>query len=189
MLYAIITVVIAITVGIIVGIYNQDWSDGILSWISSLCIGILFMLIPIAIVSDYCSYENKPELYDVIETVNTYDLVAIKDNTSINGSIHGSKYLFGGSIYGEINSSMSYSYMIKTDQGLKMCTLPCNSCYIVETDTDRPKVVIKSKVEYKVKSNFYKDWLLVDDYTDTNQTAVFYIPTGSIEYEYNIDLR
>jgi hypothetical protein len=109
------------------------------------------------------------------EWVPTYEdkLYAISDN----GSIVGRFYLGGG----YVNSNLRLYYMVKQNEGFRLYYANDWQSTIIETE-NTPKVVIYS--------GRYKNKILRDmAFSNHADHFKFYIPKGSINYQFNIDLK
>ena len=105
----------------------------------------------------------------------TKELYALQDNNEISGSF------FLGS--GRIDEEMYYVYIVKEDRGKQIQTLEidANEIYL-NNSTDTPTLDIYSK-------DFKYEWMYWFAMPKIGYEYVFNIPSGSIDYEYNIDLK
>lgn len=99
---------------------------------------------------------------------NTYDIVSLKDTGS------GSKYLFGSAY----NDKLIYRYMVATDEGYETRQVDAKQTLVIYDDNPRVEE------GYKVYSNPIHRYFSLP-YSCTK----FYVPEGTIEQDYSIDLE
>ena len=110
-----------------------------------------------------------------VDIKETKELYALQDGSEISGSF------FLGS--GRIDEEMHYVYIVKEDRGKQMQTLEIDANEIYLNDNvDTPTLDIYSK-------DFKYEWMYWFAMPGTDCEYVFNIPSGSIDYEYNIDLE
>ena len=110
-----------------------------------------------------------------VDIKETKELYALQDGSEISGSF------FLGS--GRIDEEMYYVYMVKEDKGKQMKTLKIDANNIYLNDNvDTPTLDIYSK-------DFKYEWIYWFAMVGTDCKYVFNIPSGSIDYKYNIDLK
>lgn len=110
-----------------------------------------------------------------VDIKETKALYALQDGSEINGSF------FLGS--GRIDEEMHYVYVVKEDRGKQMQTLEIDENEIYLNDNaDTPTLDIYSK-------DFKYRWMYWFAMPGIDCEYVFNIPSGSIDYEYNIDLE
>lgn len=133
----------------------------------SICVGSMILFIIIS-----CYFSNMPYKYSN-EPCSIEYIVALKDNSEINGKFSGGRYY----IRGYINEKSYYSYMVKLNNGGMVANkVPSDSTIIYEVDEN-------FRVEWWVKS---KNWLGCKDEV---YYWKIYIPKGSIITDYSIDLE
>ena len=106
------------------------------------------------------------------------NIVALKDNSNINGKIGGGIFVTSG----YINESLYYYCMENTEQGNHMIKIPADKTYIVETNDIKP-YIIKQLNKYVDKRQY--SWLLATD----EEKYIIYVPKGTIDTNYKIDLE
>ena len=111
----------------------------------------------------------KPVSYTQTET----PLIALKDNSTINGS-----FFLG---CGNVDSKTQYSYAVDTEFGIEIRTLSENNKIYFKYDKGAP-ALIKSEPVYSTLA----EWLSAPWY---DPIYTFRIPEGSIINEYQIDLE
>ena len=111
----------------------------------------------------------EPVSYTQTET----PLVALKDNSAINGS-----FFLG---CGNVGSETQYSYAIDTEFGIEIKTLSANEKIYFKYDEGTP-ALIKSEPVYSTLA----EWLSVPY---DRPIYTFRIPEGSIINEYQVDLE
>lgn len=110
-----------------------------------------------------------------VDIKETKELYALQDNNEISGSF------FLGS--GRIDEEMYYVYIVKEDKGKQIQTLEIDANEIYLNDsTDTPTLDIYSK-------DFKYEWMYWFAMPKIGYEYVFNIPSGSIDYEHNIDLK
>ena len=111
----------------------------------------------------------EPVSYTQTET----PLIALKDNSTINGS-----FFLG---CGNVDSKTQYSYAVDTEFGIEIRTLSENNKIYFKYDEVAP-ALIKSEPVYSTLA----EWLSILCY---DPIYTFMIPEGSIINEYQIDLE
>lgn len=114
-----------------------------------------------------CFFE--PVSYTQTET----PLIALKDNSTINGS-----FFLG---CGSVGSETQYSYAVNTEFGIEIKTLPADEKIYFKYDEGTP-ALITSKPVYSTLA----EWISIPD---DPTIYTFRIPKGSIINEYEIDLE
>lgn len=104
---------------------------------------------------------------------NETELVALKDNLSVEGS-----FFLGSGSFGE---EMKYYYCVNTDWGYKVKSIDADRAYIRETTTEKPS----KKVYGSVPTGQFASFALC---LDDNKT-VFCVPPGSVLKNHKIDLE
>lgn len=111
------------------------------------------------------NYPEKPQSIEYI--------IALSDNSEINGVIYGSRY----AVRGYFNEILYYSYMVKLkDGGAKANKIQAENTTVYETDND-------FRVEWYTASKEF--WGMKQEYTYWK----LYVPKGSIANEFSIDLQ
>ena len=140
----------------------------ILGGLKSIIVTILLGAICFSIISVEADIQTVP-------SSNT-QLYALQDSNSVQGTF------FMGC--GSIDGSMKYTYLIKDGDAFQLKTINTNGVNIKETDSE-PHIVF-----YK---NVYKNpkvaWWVGDVPIIDNPNPEIYIPKGTIEYGFNIDLK
>jgi len=108
-------------------------------------------------------------------TYNT-DIYALRDNTSVTGSF------FLGS--GNVDSTMKYYYLTKSENGVTMNNINASSVIIVES-FDKPHLEIQKT---RIIDGFWKNQVAFNDIEPIIKTKI-YIPKDSIEYGFSVDLK
>ena len=111
----------------------------------------------------------EPVSYTQTET----PLIALKDNSTINGS-----FFLG---CGNVDSKTQYSYAVDTEFGIEIKTLPTDKKIYFKYDEGAP-ALITSKPVYSTLA----EWLSAPCY---DPIYTFRIPEGSIINEYKVDLE
>ena len=110
-----------------------------------------------------------------VDIKETKELYALQDSNEISGSF------FLGS--GRIDEEMHYVYIVKEDRGKQMQTLKIDTNDIYLNDNvDTPTLDIYSK-------DFKYGWMYWFAVPRGDCEYVFNIPSDSIDYKYNIDLK
>ena len=106
------------------------------------------------------------------ETINTTEIIALKDN--FNGS--GSWFLGSG----HYDNDLYYFYMTETDKGLKPDKIKVSDCYI-KYDNDIPRIVTTEGI---VKDKWWVPWGCI-----VRSETIIYVPYGSISTQILVDLE
>ena len=110
-----------------------------------------------------------------IDVKETKELYALQDSNEISGS-----FFLG---CGRIGEEMHYAYIVKKDKGKQIQTLEIDANEIYLNDNaDAPTLDIYSK-------DFKYEWMYWFAMPTIGYEYVFNIPSGSIDYKYNIDLK
>ena len=158
-------------------VVENCWKDKYSSLGANICATIAFptMLIGAGIIL-WVSIGSIIGLFlPTIDIKETKELYALQDGSEISGSF------FLGS--GCIDEEMYYVYIVKEDRGKQMQTLEIDTNEIYLNDNvNTPTLDIYSK-------DFKYEWMYWFAIPETGYEYVFNIPSGSIDYEYNIDLK
>ena len=163
---------------IMIGMFITGWyldgpMIGFLFAVLAFALGLLFILIPTAIYTDYL-IENATE-YEITE-VSQENIYALQDN----GKIHGSFFLGSGTI-DEVNY---YFYIVEGPMGKSIEQKNIDYCFIDDSlSTDEQPYVSKIYIE---SDNFFAKTCL---FTNKAEVYVFHIPKGAIIENYRIDLE
>lgn len=136
---------------------------------------ISFVILVFSLIAFFCinNHFDKIKYTYPDEPTSIEYITAVKDNSEVNGSIHGGRYYTRG----YINEVSYYSYMIKrNDGGIVSNKVPTSRTTIYEVSDN-------FRVEWYVKT---KKWLGI---TDEIKYWKIYIPEGSVTDDYNIDLE
>ena len=110
-----------------------------------------------------------------VDIKETKELYALQYGSKINGS-----FFLG---CGRIDEEMHYAYIVQKDRGKQIQTLEIDTNDIYLNDsTDTPTLDIYSK-------DFKYEWMYWFAMPKIGYEYVFNIPSGSIDYEHNIDLK
>ena len=110
-----------------------------------------------------------------VDIKETKELYTLQYGSEING-----RFFLG---CGSIDEEMYYVYIVKEDRGKQIQTLEIDANNIYLNDnTDTPTLDIYSK-------DFKYEWMYWFAAPTMGYEYVFNIPSGSIDYEYNIDLE
>ena len=155
---------IFIILGFIIGIfYFEDFFGGFA--------GALIGLIVYGIVGLFigCTLPT-------VEHVNSQNIVALNDSSKIEGA----KYLFSG----YVDEDLVYRYIVETDKGRHIEECKSDDGYLKEGDSDSPYIEIHT---YKFKHDWYY-WFAINVESAENY-SIFYVPSGTVTNEYNVDLQ
>lgn len=153
-----------IILGFIIGVVNEDdFIGGFFGAIVGLILyGIAGLFIGCALPTT--------------EYADTQNIVALNDSSKIEGT----QYLFSG----YIDEEMVYRYVIEADKGKHIEECKADSGYLKEGVTNNPYVEIHT---YKFKHDWYY-WFAINVKSAENYN-VFYVPSGTVTNEYNVDLQ
>ena len=167
MIIAILIALIILVFGIICAISERSFCFAIVGLFAST---MVFMVC--ALISYYIGSE-LPEEENVMQVISSKNIVALKDNS------YGKGRIFLGS--GTINDELYYTYLVDEDHGIKPDTVRASDAFIVISD-GTPRIEFVSSVGFKKKSRYIYA-------TPSKGYWIFYIPEGSVDYTYNIDLE
>lgn len=119
-----------------------------------------------------------PREYDI--NVTSKELVSIVDQTTINGR----SYFMGSGI---INEKMTYFAYYKDSQGFKVQKSYADHSIIRYTDS-QPKIEYHTKVYRKYPKSYRYFGINVDHPRHDFITYVYYVPEGSIQNHFTLDL-
>lgn len=170
-----IFILIAIGIGIWVGIEEYSVGLGIATGLLSVLLALLASLLCCLIVSScYKMPDNTPT-----NIVDTTEIIALHDGSNIEGHISGGIFCTSG----YVDEKPVYTVLTKTDKGLKTKVYEADKTYIQFTK-DKPKVETVVTEATGFWNFFCGDGLL-----DTTG-YIIYIPTNSeIVNDYVIDLE
>lgn len=194
MLYVVFCVAIAVIVFIIsmLSYYNdvgESLGNALVSFLVSamVCVSAYFLIN--VIVCCNIDVEDLP----YVDQSYSMNILALKDNSEDYGDLYGGGKFFLGcgtmTIEGHSGSKMVYTYLKDTPDGVIMCQTDCDKSY-VKTTNEHPKVEIQTGYYVHTVSDFAKTWLwLSDDTFSAKRKTIFYVPEGSICYDYEIDME
>ena len=172
MIYIIIGVIIGLYIAITEG-WLCDWRDICANIIVTIILplgcglfGLLTWLLLGSIIGCFLP---------TVETKETQELYALSDNYEMYGS-----FFLG---CGSIDEEQHYIYIIKENKGKQVKNIEVNdNVYLNDTIEDTPTLdTYITILKY--------DWMYWFAFPSEDKTYVFNIPSGSIDYEYNIDLE
>lgn len=135
-------------------------------------LGSLFVAVVLFLGSTaICSLFAKVE-YDTL--VETKEITALNDDSAISG------HFYLGSGY--VNEKKRYYFFEETDKGKHMDSVDADSSYIIESDTEQPRIEVYPP---KFKSKWL--YLFAMEFADTEYKI--YIPENSITTEFKVDLE
>jgi len=171
----VLTVLTAFIVGIVCLIYatREYFTWGNISKIALIIFGICV----ISIVSTIIHLKNISN-EKVWEETWTTNIVALKDNSGVEGRLDGSIFI----VSGQINETPYYYCMESTSEGKHMIKIPSDNAYIVETDEKEPSII---KMTQKYIDKRYPFWIP----TTENTKYIIYVPKGTVDTTYRIDLE
>lgn len=171
---------IYIIIGVIIGLYAAITGGWLYDW-RNICANIIITIfLPLGFgffgLLAWVSLGGIIGCFmPTVDIKETKELYALQDGSEISGSF------FLGS--GRIDEEMHYVYIVKEDKGKQMKTLEIDANEIYLNDNvDTPTLDIYSK-------DFKYEWMYWFAMPGTDCEYVFNIPSGSIDYKYNIDLE
>ena len=168
---------VLIIVGFIVGIvvtlirareYGIDGEDVIIAFLNAF-MGSFVALIIWVVIGGAIGFALPK-----VDNTDEKQIYTLVDNTTTSGK----NYLFAG----YINEEFVYQYIVETEHGKHIETVSAKQVYIQEGDYE-PKMVTYT---YKFKKKWYS--LFAFNWNRSSKT-IFYVPTGTVTREYNIDLK
>lgn len=133
-------------------------------------IAIIVMIIPMAILGGILNASSPTEKYTYSET----HMVVLKDNIETNG-----KFFLGS---GRVDSEMQYYYMVNTNKGMQVRSVSAESSYLVESNDIQP-MIVENRDRFKNKK--LQLWFPARN----NSEIIIYVPKGSVDYSYRVDLE
>ena len=107
------------------------------------------------------------------------EIVSISDNMTLQGH-----FALGS---GYVDENLCIFYVIDTSQGKKIDSVKADNAVIIESNTEKPNIVIKSeRYKHKWINIFLWDIRTICDDWDT---AIITVPEDTITVQYNIDLE
>nr|WP_156736357.1 hypothetical protein [Mycobacterium sp. E3298] len=162
-----------ILIGFIVGALSYYFFDEEfeieISVLSGL-IGALIALLPMLVAAMLIHSFNDQEEY-IKEEI---PMVALKDNVGVSG-----RFFLGS---GSVDDEMKYYYMVQSDKGMQIQSVSAEKSYLIETDKEQPVIKITDK---RFKNKNLERWFPSWESGDTT----IYVPKGSIDYNYKVDLQ
>lgn len=160
-------------------VFVAVWSeDGFFDGIKALLIGFLIssvLLVPGVYLANYMDeLSNTPKEFIV---VSECEIVALKDNSNINGSFTGSIFISSG----YIEQQMHYFYMCNTNKGKLMRKVSSDKTYIIETNEKQPYIICKQEIYKDERANYWLEKSEVEYY--------IYVPEGTVDTTYKVDLQ
>lgn len=155
----------------------QCWMDNWNSVSDNICATIFlpFMAIGAGLILWFLIGSIIGCFMPTVDIKETKELYALQDGNEISGS-----FFLG---CGRIDEEMHYAYIVKEDRGKQIQTLKIDTNDIYLNDNaDTPTLDIYSK-------DFKYEWMYWFAMPTIGYEYVFNIPSGSIDYEYNIDLK
>lgn len=157
---------IFIIAGIIIGVILEDYSK-IFGGFCGFIVGLVVYGIFGSIIGG-----SLP----TVENINTQNIVALNDSSKMEGQ----RYLFSG----YINESLVYRYVIETENGKHVEECKADNGYIKEETINNPYVEIHT---YTFKRGWCY-WFAININCVKNYST-FYVPSGTVTNEYNVDLK
>ena len=136
-------------------------------------IALLIFFLGGNIISAFCEVEYVED--------STYEITALKDNSFVSGHT----YLLSS---GHFNDKMQYVYLIENENGnFEMKTIETKYAEVAISNEVVPHVVIKRA---KFTNEFMNFFLSFNGAPVWNPDRyIIYVPEGTIDYSYNIDLE
>ena len=107
-------------------------------------------------------------------------IYAFADSSQLNGEIHGNIF----AVCGSVSNEEYVKYIAKTEYGLQIQSLrlDLHDVYFIESDDCEPHLEKVSQIKSEDCKCFFCDDLLDMKY-------IFYLPSGSVVHDYNVDLE
>lgn len=168
------TIIICVILGLIFGLIISDYfSDG--TWFGGIIIGF-FVGLFIALL--------LPAKTEKKETITTYELVCLQDNSSLNGDF----FIGCGTIHGNMKYVFYYNVTtVNNKKGFKQMQLDCDEDITIYYTDGSPYIEKISTENVKVKGAFINHFAF--DINFIHNKYGFFVPSGSIKQEYNLDAK
>jgi len=163
--------IISLVLCVIAALFSGDnWKEKIgMSVMMSLVSLLVSLFIALIISMILDVFTDK-----VFELKSTNEIVALQDKNSVIG------HFFLGS--GSIDGDMKYVFMSKEQNGFRMESFDANEAIVVYSDD---KKIERYESEFKnqtLKKLFGQPWFADSEYK-------IYVPDGTIQNSYNVDLK
>ena len=166
-------------VGMTIIFFIFTWIDeGFFTSIKVLLIGLLIsslLLVPATCLIKHSNELAKTPKESIV--LSESKIIALKDNSNINGSFAGSIFVSSG----YIEQQMYYFYMYETDKGKLMGKISADKTYIVETNEKSPSIISRQEKYKDERANFWLEPSVVEYY--------IYVPKGTVDTTYKINLQ
>ena len=110
------------------------------------------------------------------EVVTKQPIYALNDSSEIEGR----KFLFSG----YIDEDLVYRYVVDSEKGKHIKNCDNDNAYIKDIESDNPYVEYHN---YEFKYAWFG--LFAMDYKSLENYQIFYVPSGTITNEYNVDMK
>lgn len=174
MIWIIAIIIVVVLIGI--EIYNDPWwYENILLYGLFIMVIALFIFLFVALLSTGITEYKEPE---VVEQIS---IVAMKDNSAVEGHIAGGVFFTNG----YINEKPVYTILISTDKGLTTKNYKAEETYIryIEDGTS-PRV---EQLEFRGNSKAFRFWCSFDP---IKYEYVIWVPkTAEITNDFVVDLE
>ena len=129
----------------------------------------------------------KQYTYDEIVETNRYELIALSDSNQISGDLKENPFYFREII--EEKDYYSFYYKVDgSDNGIKKGKIPVDDTIIYEKN-ETPKVFEFTIYNKNKLSKPLQVILMLFPEEKAQKNYVIYVPEGSIQREYNLDLK
>ena len=164
-------VVVGFIIGFILFVKHLGGIDCFLEFVVCFLVGLFGALLAaiLALVLT-CAIVPSSE-YIVVD--NEQKIIALKDNQGVAGS----HFLFSGAV----DSELKYYYATESDFGIHINSLGASRAYI--RSDDNPRIQTFSHVGFK----HWYTWLYA--FPANSDYYIFYVPDGTVERIYKIDLE
>ena len=147
--------------------------------------GTTYLLFPISSSDNAQLIRQNPNLSDIL-TEEQIEIVSLKDNSLIDGDIHGGIFIISGSI----NESPAYFYYKKVGDGYTQDYIKADGVIIYEDTINTG--YINTKYEHKVTSEEWRDkylhWLIIPNINKTTAVSTeIHVPENSIIKDFALD--
>lgn len=143
--------------------------------ISKLIILIIAICVLLGLVKIGDKLDKSPVEWNIEWQTN---IIALKDNSDIQGNIYGGIFVTSG----QIGEETYYYCMESTNEGKHMIKIPSDKAYITETN-DKTSGIIKKSEHWK--NNKLDFWMC----PKTGEKYYIYVPVGTIDTTYKVDME
>lgn len=166
-----LTIIIGLFIALVASVIYTKYEEGKYADFENYLLNSIIPLFLAGIISTIVAFVLP---IDTKEEVDEFEIVSLQDNSSTEGS-----FFLG---CGNINGSMKYVFYYKSGESYKMFMV----------DYYRAEVVLTDKKSYNKQIRTIKSDKLINKFAFgvlPENRYIFYVPSGTIKQNYNLDAR